>query len=255
MRQEQQRHHRGAEYARRARGRQVDAGRRAQEAPRAVGEDVRRLRTGMPPSRTSCSPTIHETVQVAIAATTAGSGRPSLIDNARTAHRARARRDESVRRRTRRSTAIAHRACLSIARPSRRSTASQAGPSRRTARLQRASSSMCSMSRNPVFFARTPRLVSQVRAHSTTPMPTRPSAIWYSRHVPVGDLRDDQEDAQRTGDRGRRSGRAEEALGRVAPQDQAGHVDHGEDREQEQRGRARTGLRRSRSPTGWRRTR
>ena len=35
------------------------------------------------------------------------------------------------------------------------------------------------MSRNPVFFARTPRLVSQVSAQSTMPMASRPPAILY----------------------------------------------------------------------------
>ena len=35
------------------------------------------------------------------------------------------------------------------------------------------------MSRNPVFFARTPRLVAQVSAQSTTPMASRPPGDRY----------------------------------------------------------------------------
>ena len=43
--------------------------------------------------------------------------------------------------------------------------------------IYRAYSPRCSMSRKPVFLARTPRLVAQVIAQSTTPMISRPPAI------------------------------------------------------------------------------
>ena len=36
-----------------------------------------------------------------------------------------------------------------------------------------------STSRKPVFCDRTPRLVAQVSAQSTTPRPSSPAAIWY----------------------------------------------------------------------------
>ena len=105
-----------------------------------------------------------------------------------------------------------------------------AGPDRGARSPRRRHSSRCSMSRKPVFLARTPRLVSQVSAHSTTPTASSPPAIVYwiqsSRSRAQGPS---EEEAGDRADHRHPGRRAEGAVGRrVAAQHQAGDVDHRE---------------------------
>ena len=98
-----------------------------------------------------------------------------------------------------------------------------------------------SMSRKPVFLARTPRLVSQVSAQRTTPTASSPAGDLVLHHVGLEPRPRTEEVAAADGTDDRQHRRCTEGAlgGRVAAQDQARDVDDGEHGQQQEGGGAR----------------